>query len=105
MPAPECNGQINGASRTKIKAAIRGYHCLDEVEVRGVEPLYHQFRQRYATSLFRDLGLTHSPSTDGVIVSQPVGLRPPFPGAKTAAPRFSVARFYHPGLGRSDVAT
>ena len=75
------------------------------VEVRGVEPLYHRFRQKYTTSLFRDLDLVHAPSTDEVIVSQPVGLRPPFPGAMAAAPRFSVARLCHPGLGRSDVAT
>ncbi len=75
------------------------------VEVRGVEPLYHRFRQKCTTSLFRDLDLAHSPSTDEVIMSQPVGLRPPFPGARAAAPRFSVARLYHPGLGRLDVAT
>ena len=63
-----------------------------------------KFRQRYTTSLFRVLGFAYCPSTDGVAICQPVGLRPLLTDMGTVAPWFVSPGSCHPGLGRSDVA-
>ena len=75
------------------------------VELRRVELLSRKFCQRYTTSLVRELSLALGPSTDGVAWRQPVGLRPPFPGARAAAPRFVSPGSHHPGIGEAGVAS
>ena len=75
------------------------------MELSGFEPLSEELCQEYTTSLSRELDLALCPSTGGVVWRQPVGLRSLFPDAKATAPRFVSPGSYHPGLGRSDVAT
>ena len=75
------------------------------VELAGFEPASKEFSQRYTTSLFRVLSFAYRPSTDGVAICYPVGLRPPSTGVGAVAPWSVSPGSRHPGLGGSDVAT
>ena len=57
------------------------------------------------TSLVCVLSFAHRPSTDGVAIRYPVGLRPLSTGIGAVAPWFLSPGSHHPGLGGSGVAT